>query len=105
MTALHAKVPLTIHDPSSSVLNASLRRLDKLLERDVSKSRISKEDGQAARERVRGVQGDGTGEGSLAGHVDLVIEVCSLVLDGLMGVGVMGVGVDRHIRQYQRFPT
>ena len=69
---------MTIHDPSSSVLSSALKRLDKLLERDVSKNRIKKEDGEAARERVRGVQGDGTGRGSgesLSEDVDLVIEV------------------------------
>lgn len=75
MTALHARIPLTIHDPSHSVLSSALNRLDKLLERDVSKNRISKEEGEAAREKVKGVQGDGTGSEGLTNDVDLVIEV------------------------------
>jgi 3-hydroxybutyryl-CoA dehydrogenase len=75
VTALHARVPLTIHDPSPSVLSSALSRLDGLLARDVAKNRITKDEGQAARERVRGSQGDGTSGETLNQDVDLIIEV------------------------------
>lgn len=74
MTALHAKVPLTLHDPSQSVLSSALTKLDSLLSRDVSKNRISQADADSARERVRGCTGDGT-EGEVIEGADLVIEV------------------------------
>ncbi|ORY31621.1 putative 3-hydroxybutyryl-CoA dehydrogenase [Naematelia encephala] len=81
VTALHAKVPLTLHDPSPSVLSSSLKRLDKLFERDVEKARISREEAEAARARITGRQGDGT-EGGLEGEdVDLVIEAIPEIPD------------------------
>ena len=76
MTALHARIPVTLHDPSSSVLSASLKRFDGWLDKDVSKGRLSKEDAEAARDRVKGVKGDGTEGGeALKDDTDLVIEV------------------------------
>lgn len=72
VTTLHAQVPLTLHDPSQAVLNAAHKRLAGLLERDVSKSRISEDVAGEALDRVRLVPGDA---GSLvAEDVDLVIE-------------------------------
>ena len=72
MTALHAQVPLTLHDPSQSVLKAAHTRLAGLLERDVAKTRISKDAAGEALDRVRLVPGDA---GSLvAEDVDLVVE-------------------------------
>jgi len=77
VTALHAQVPVTIYDPSPSVLSTALSRLDKLLERDVDKARLTKEVAQAARARISGVEGDGTSssKGKEIRDVDLVIEV------------------------------
>jgi len=77
VTALHAQIPLTLHDPSPSVLASALKKLDKLFERDVAKNRISAQDAESARGRVRGVEGDGTGKmgKEVEGDVELVIEV------------------------------
>lgn len=75
VAALHAKVPLTIYDPSPKVLSSALTKLESLLARDVSKNRISQADSDQARERVKGVNGDGT-TGEIMEGVDLVIEVC-----------------------------
>lgn len=77
VSALHAKIPTTIYDPSDKVLSKALTHLDKLLERDVSKGRFSKEDATAARERVSSGRGDGTGEAGpdvLAKDTDLIVE-------------------------------
>jgi len=74
VAALHAKVPLTIYDPSPKVLSSALTKLDSLLGKDVAKNRISQADSDAARERVKGVNGDGT-SGEVIEGVDLVIEV------------------------------
>lgn len=75
MTALHARVPLTLHEPSPTVLSSALKRLDGLLSRDVEKGRISKDEADAARGRVRGVEGDAAKGQGLETDVDLVIEV------------------------------
>lgn len=74
VAALHAKVPLTIYDPSPKVLSSAFTKLDTLLGKDVAKNRISQADSDAARERVKGVNGDGT-SGEVIEGVDLVIEV------------------------------
>jgi len=79
VAALHAKVPLTIYDPSPKVLSSAMTKLESLLSRDVSKNRISQSDSDQARERVKGVNGDGT-TGEVIEGVDLVIEV-SHILD------------------------
>jgi 3-hydroxybutyryl-CoA dehydrogenase len=75
VTALHARVPLTLHEPSPTVLSSALKRLDGLLSRDVEKGRISKDEADAARGRVRGVEGDAAKGQGLETDVDLVIEV------------------------------
>lgn len=78
VSALFAKVPVAVHDPSQNVLNNAMSHLDKLFERDVAKGRWSKEETEAARARVTAVQGDGTSAGGGAGvhaDTDLVIEV------------------------------
>jgi hypothetical protein len=74
VTALHAKIPLTLHDPSPNVLSSALKRLDGLLARDVEKGRLSRDEAEAARGRVKVVEGDATEKG-LVGNTDLVIEV------------------------------
>jgi 3-hydroxybutyryl-CoA dehydrogenase len=65
---------LTIYDPSPKVLSSALTKLESLLSRDVSKNRISQSDSDQARERVKGVNGDGT-TGEVIEGADLVIEV------------------------------
>jgi 3-hydroxybutyryl-CoA dehydrogenase len=80
-------VPLTIYDPSPKVLSSALTKLESLLSRDVSKNRISQSDSDQARERVTGVNGDGT-TGEVIEGVDLVIEVSSPIstcIPGLIG--------------------
>lgn len=77
VTALHAQVPLTLHDPSPRVLDGALKHLDQLLTRDVDKKRITADERDAARSRVRAVEGDlasGSGTG-LEDRTDLFIEV------------------------------
>ncbi|KAK4688682.1 hypothetical protein P7C73_g1418, partial [Tremellales sp. Uapishka_1] len=71
VAAVHAKLPLTIHDPSPSVLSSAMKKFEGLLSRDVEKNRMTSEFKENVLSRVRGVQSDGT-----AGmdEVDLVIE-------------------------------
>lgn len=75
VTALHARVPLTIYDPSPSVLSSALSKLDSLLAKDVEKKRITQDVATRTRELVQGVQGDGTEGSQVVDGVDLVIEV------------------------------
>lgn len=80
VTALHAKVPLTLHDPSPLVLSTAMKKLSSLLARDVEKKRISKEVGDEAMSRIKSVEGDLiTGSAGLESDTDLVIEVCLLL--------------------------
>ncbi|GFZ51046.1 hypothetical protein JCM24511_08804 [Saitozyma sp. JCM 24511] len=81
VTALHARVPLTLHEPSPTVLSSALKRLDGLLSRDVEKGRISKDEADAARGRVRGVEGDAAKGQGLETDVDLVIEAIPEIPD------------------------
>jgi 3-hydroxybutyryl-CoA dehydrogenase len=78
-------VPLTIYDPSPKVLSSALTKLESLLSRDVSKNRISQSDSDQARERVTGVNGDGT-TGEVIEGVDLVIEVSSFLSSCMLGL-------------------
>jgi 3-hydroxyacyl-CoA dehydrogenase len=55
------------------VLDKALKRLESLLDKDVTKKRITAEEADGARGRLKGVEGDGTGS-DLQG-TDLVIEV------------------------------
>lgn len=60
------------------MLAAGLKKLESLLKRDVEKGRISAEDGDMARERVKGVEIAGDlvrGDKGLREDTDLVIEV------------------------------
>nr|XP_019010540.1 3-hydroxybutyryl-CoA dehydrogenase [Kwoniella pini CBS 10737]OCF49321.1 3-hydroxybutyryl-CoA dehydrogenase [Kwoniella pini CBS 10737] len=77
VSAVHAKIPITIHDPSSSVLSSALDKYKSLISRDVSKSRLTQEQADEALGKFSIVQGDGSGEGigePLKDDVDLVIE-------------------------------
>ncbi|WWC64816.1 uncharacterized protein I303_107430 [Kwoniella dejecticola CBS 10117] len=89
VSAVHAKIPITIHDPSSSVLSSALDRYKTLLSRDVSKSRLTQEEADEALGKFRTVQGDGSGEGpgeALKDDVDLVIEAIPEIPDLKLGL-------------------
>jgi 3-hydroxybutyryl-CoA dehydrogenase len=76
VTALHARVPLTLHDPSPVVLSSAMKKLSALFARDVEKKRISAEEGDLALGRISAVEGDLiSGSKGLEGDTDLVIEV------------------------------
>ena len=53
-----------------------MNKLHSLLDRDVSKKRITAEDADGARERLKGFEGDGTAGSALGPDTELVIEVC-----------------------------
>ncbi|RSH84596.1 uncharacterized protein EHS24_006119 [Apiotrichum porosum] len=77
VAALHAKIPVSLHDPSEKVMSKSLTLLDKLLDRDVNKRGLPKDEAEAARARITNFKGDGTGEGGadlISKDTDLVIE-------------------------------
>ncbi|WVW86402.1 hypothetical protein I302_108448 [Kwoniella bestiolae CBS 10118] len=77
VSAVHAKIPITIYDPSSSVLSSATDKYKSLISRDVSKSRLTSEQADEALSRFSTSQGDGSeggGEGSIRDDVDLVIE-------------------------------
>ncbi|AAW44795.1 hypothetical protein CNBG0390 [Cryptococcus deneoformans B-3501A] len=76
VTAVHARVPLTLHDPSSAVLSQAMSRVQSLLSKDVSKNRMTQGEADEALARINPVKGDGSG---LNGDeklkdVDIVIE-------------------------------
>ncbi|WVO21699.1 uncharacterized protein IAS62_003010 [Cryptococcus decagattii] len=76
VTAVHARVPLTLHDPSSAVLSHAMSRVQSLLSKDVSKNRMTQGEADEALARINPVKGDGSG---LNGDeklkdVDIVIE-------------------------------
>nr|GAT51518.1 predicted protein [Mycena chlorophos] len=52
VSALRARVPVLLYDKSEAQVTKGLAFMDKLLEKDVSKGRISSEDAKGARERV-----------------------------------------------------
>lgn len=72
VSAVHARVPVVIHDPSPSQLSKSLGLMDKLLAKDVSKGKLAAEQAKEARERVEIV--DGIEEMAKKG-IDMVVEV------------------------------
>lgn len=86
VTALHAKIPLTLHDPSPRVLDKAMNKLHSLLDRDVSKKRITAEDADGARERLKGVEGDGTAGSALGPDTELVIEAIPEIPDLKLGL-------------------
>lgn len=75
MTALHARVPVTVYDPSQSVLSAGVKRFEGWLAKDVSKGRLSKEHAEEARERFSAIKGDGTEGEVIKDDTGLIIEV------------------------------
>ncbi|SLM35484.1 3-hydroxybutyryl-dehydrogenase [Lasallia pustulata] len=52
VAALRAKIPVALVDTSQASIDKGLKFADKLLEKDVSKDRISQDDATAARERL-----------------------------------------------------
>lgn len=78
VTALHAKLPVGLHDPSANGLKRAMENLDQIFKRDVAKNRFTQEDVDAARARITPVQGDGTdanGGQPVHAETDIVIEV------------------------------
>ncbi|KAG9087091.1 hypothetical protein FRC06_002743 [Ceratobasidium sp. 370] len=72
--AVHAKLPVYIHDRSSDQIKKSLALMDKLLAKDVSKGKLESEAAKEARDRVVVV-----GEEGIKGFrdLDLVVEAAS----------------------------
>ncbi|KAI0688449.1 3-hydroxyacyl-CoA dehydrogenase [Cytidiella melzeri] len=75
VSALRAKIPVQLHDRSPLQIQKGLSLMDKLLEKDVGKGKISSEEAKEARERVSVVSPDK----GLAGirDVDMVVEAVS----------------------------
>ena len=76
VTALRAKLPVLLCDRSKDQITKSLSFMDKLLEKDVSKGKISSLDAKEARARVSIVD-EHIGIRGLR-DVDMAIEVCLL---------------------------
>lgn len=73
VAALHARVPVLLHDRSTAQIQTGLSLMDKLLTKDVNKGKITAQQATEARERVKVVSQD---EGVKAMRdVDMVIEV------------------------------
>ncbi|BEJ14613.1 hypothetical protein CspHIS471_0403800 [Cutaneotrichosporon sp. HIS471] len=89
VTALFAKIPVGLHDPSSNGLKRAMENLDKIFARDVAKNRFSQEDVDAARARISPIQGDGTdANGGTVVHADtdIVIEAIPEITDLKLGL-------------------
>ncbi|KAF8674805.1 hypothetical protein AX14_005229, partial [Amanita brunnescens Koide BX004] len=72
VSALRAKVPVLLHDRSTEQVTKGLAFVDKLLEKDVGKGRLTSEQAKEARDRITVVEG-------LKGlrDVDMVVEAVS----------------------------
>ncbi|KAK8846524.1 hypothetical protein IAR55_005610 [Kwoniella newhampshirensis] len=88
VSAVHARVHVAIHDPSSSVLSSAMELYRSLLSRDVAKSRITQSDEDAALSRVKSVVGDGSGQSgeTIKDDVDVVIEAIPEIPDLKLGL-------------------
>ncbi|KAH8103602.1 3-hydroxyacyl-CoA dehydrogenase [Cristinia sonorae] len=75
VAALRARVPVLLYDRSEVQLKKGLAFMDKLLDKDVAKGKISSEDAKAARDRVSVI----SSEQGLSGmrDTDMVIEAAS----------------------------
>ncbi|KAI0087113.1 3-hydroxyacyl-CoA dehydrogenase [Irpex rosettiformis] len=75
VSALRAKVPVQLHDRSSEQIKKGLAFMDKLLEKDVAKGKITSEEAKEARDRLSVV----SPEQGLAGirDVDMIVEAVS----------------------------
>ncbi|KAG2067899.1 hypothetical protein BDR04DRAFT_825693 [Suillus decipiens] len=76
VSALHAKVPVLLHDKSAHQISKGLSLVDKLLAKDVSKGRLQPSDAEEARARIQAV------DSLEAMHdVDMVVEAVTENLD------------------------
>ncbi|KAF8623390.1 hypothetical protein AX17_007428 [Amanita inopinata Kibby_2008] len=75
VAALRAKVPVLLHDKSGEQMKKGLGLVDKLLEKDVGKGRLTSEEAKEARERITVVDGS-VGVKGLR-DVDMVVEAVS----------------------------
>ncbi|KAG5646215.1 hypothetical protein DXG03_004041 [Asterophora parasitica] len=75
VASLRAKVPVLLHDRSTDQVKKGLSLMDKLLDKDVAKGRITSEQAKEARDRVTVVGGD-VGVKGLR-DVDMVVEAVS----------------------------
>ena len=57
VSAVHAKVPVLLHDRSAAQVKSGLALMDKLLAKDVAKGKITQEAAREARDRVTIVEG------------------------------------------------
>ena len=104
VTALHARIPVTIHDPSSSVLSTGMKRFESWLDKDVAKGRLTKDQAGEAKERIRGVKGDGTEGEVMKDDTDLVIEVDSVFRTLDLALSPKHIANANRTRPFQRFP-
>lgn len=76
MAALRARVPVLICDKSKEQIDKSLKFMDTLLAKDVTKGRLKETDANEARDRISIVSQDK----GIAGlrDADMVIEVCGV---------------------------
>ncbi|WWC91927.1 uncharacterized protein L201_006879 [Kwoniella dendrophila CBS 6074] len=78
VSVVHAKIPITIHDPSERVLSSALEKYKSLISRDIAKSRLTQTEADEALSKFQTLQGDGTGENgqgaALKDDTDLIIE-------------------------------
>ncbi|KAL1409911.1 hypothetical protein Q8F55_003910 [Vanrija albida] len=95
VTALHAKIPLTLHDPSPTVLSKAVTHLESLLARDVAKRGLPQAEADAARARVTAQQGDGTGEGG----GDLVAQDTDIVIEAIPEITALKTGLVRRLAE------
>ena len=78
---MHARIPVALYDPSSSVLSTGAKKFQGWLDKDVAKGRLSKEDSEGALSRFTRAQGDGTSGDKLADDTDLVVEAIPEIPD------------------------
>ena len=71
VSALRAKVPVLLHDKSPDQVKKGLSLVDKLLEKDVGRGRLTNEQAKEAKDRIM-VMDDLKG----LRDVDMVVEVC-----------------------------
>lgn len=76
VSALHAKVPVLLHDKSAHQVSKGISLIDKLLSKDVSKGRLQPSDAEEARARIQTVD---TIEAMR--DVDMVVEAVTENLD------------------------
>src|ERR1700749_4174789 len=79
VASLHARVPrILLYDRSSTQLDRSLKLMDKLLAKDVSKGRLEENDAKSARARIETKIVPSEGGMEELREADMVVEVCSI---------------------------